>query len=157
MNTISVVLPVMSAADDNKRLVSRALEEIYAKGDLDLADELIGPDYEGHEPAHPELPIGPESVKRTVRSLHSTFAELRFDVEDEIAEGDKVVQLVTMSGRHTGPLMGHEATGKPFAVRHIYIWRIADGKIAEHWGSRNDLGMLGQLGLFPIAEEREGA
>jgi predicted ester cyclase len=53
-----------------------------------------------------------------------------------------------MSGRHTGPLMGHEATGREFAVRHVYIWRIADGRIAEHWGSRDDLGMLVQLGLI---------
>jgi predicted ester cyclase len=82
-----------------------------------------------------------------VRQLHSTFGELRFDVEDEIAEGDKVVQLVTMSGRHAGPLMGREPTGRRFAVRHVYIWRIADGRIAEHWGSRDDLGMLRQLGL----------
>jgi predicted ester cyclase len=134
---------------DNKQLVRRALEEIYAKGDLELANQLIHPDFIDHEPAHPELPSGPESVKQTVRSLQSAFGELGFEVLDEIAEGDKVVQLVTMSGRQTGPLMGREPTGKAFAVRHIYIWRIADGKIAEHWGSRDDLGLLGQLGLFP--------
>jgi predicted ester cyclase len=86
-----------------------------------------------------------------VLRLHSAFGELRFDVEDEIAEGYKVVQLVTMRGRHTGPLMGREPTDKPFAVRHVYIWRIADEKIADHWGSRDDLGLLGQLGLLPIA------
>ena len=80
------------------------------------------------------------------------FGDLRFEVRDEIAEGDKVVQLVTMSGRHTGPLMGREPTDRTFAVRHIYIWRIADGKIADHWGSRDDLGLLGQLGLLPISE-----
>jgi hypothetical protein len=44
--------------------------------------------------------------------------------------------------------MGREATGREFAVRHVYIWRIADGMIAEHWGSRDDLGMLTQLGLL---------
>jgi predicted ester cyclase len=135
--------------EHNKRLVRRALEDVYAKGDLELADELVHPDFVDHEPAHPEHPPGPESVKETVRSLHSAFGELRFEVEDEIAEGDKVVQLVTMSGRQTGPLMGREPTGKEFAVRHVYIWRIADGKIAEHWGSRDDLGLLGQLGLLP--------
>jgi predicted ester cyclase len=133
----------------SKQLVRRALEEIYAKGDLELANQLIHPDFVDHEPAHPELPAGPESVKQTVRGLQSAFGELGFEVLDEIAEGDKVVQLVTMSGRQTGPLMGREPTGKAFAVRHIYIWRIADGKIAEHWGSRDDLGLLGQLGLFP--------
>jgi predicted ester cyclase len=68
-------------------------------------------------------------------------------VQDEIAEGDKVVQRVIMSGRHTGSLMGREPTGKEFAVRHTYIWRIAEDKIVEHWGSRDDLGLLRQLGL----------
>lgn len=137
--------------DDNKRLVRRALEELYAKGDIGLADELIHPDFVDHDPAHPDQPSGPESVKQTVRNLHGAFAELRFAIEDEVAERDKVVQLVTMSGRHTGPLMGREPTGRAFSVRHINIWRIADGKIADHWGSRDDLGLLGQLGLPPIS------
>ncbi len=137
-------------SEHNKRLVPRALDEIYAKGGLDLAKELVHPDFVDNEPAHAEQPTGPESVEQTVRGLHSAFGELRFEVEDEIAEGDKVVQLVTMSGRHTGPLMGREPTDKAFAVRHIYIWRIADGKIADHWGSRDDLGLLVQLGLLPL-------
>ena len=68
----------------------------------------------------------------------------------EIAAGDKVVQLVVMSGRHAGPLMGREPTGKKFAVRHIYIWRIADDKIVDHWGSRDDLGLLAQLELIEL-------
>lgn len=142
-------------SEHNKRLVSRALQEIYAKGDLELADELVHPDFGDHEPAHPERPTGPESVKQTVRSLNSAFGDLRFNVEDEIAEGDKVVQRVVMSGRHTGPLMGREPTGKEFAVRHTYIWRIADDKIVEHWGIRDDLGLLAQLGLLPMGEEPE--
>ena len=142
-------------SDANRRLVRRALEEVYANGDLELANELVHRAFVDHEPAHAEQPRGPESVKQTVRSLQSAFGELRFEVEDEIAESDKVVQLVTMSGRHTGPLMGREPTGKAFAVRHIYIWRIADGRIAEHRGSRDDLGLLGQLGLLPVGDESE--
>jgi len=135
-------------SEHNKRLVRRALEEIYAKGKLELADELIHPGFVDHEPAHPEQPTGPESVRQTVRRLHATFGDLRFEVEDEIAEGDRVVQLVVMSGRHTGALMGREPTGKTFAVRHTYIWRIADDKIVDHWGSRDDLGLLAQLGVL---------
>jgi predicted ester cyclase len=138
-----------SLPEDNKRLVRRALEAIYTNGDLELADELIHPHFADHDPAHPEHPTGPEGVRQTVRDLHGMFGELRFEIEDEIAEGDKVVQLVTMSGRHTGPLMGREPTGKSFAVRHIYIWQVADGRIVAHWGSRDDLGLLGQLGLLP--------
>ena len=95
-----------ATAEENKLLVRRALEEIYAQGNLGLADELVHPDFQDHEPAHPEHPPGPESVKQTVESLHSTFRDLWFEVEDEIAAGDKVVQRVVMSGRHAGPLMG---------------------------------------------------
>jgi predicted ester cyclase len=69
-----------------------------------------------------------EHNKRLVRRA---FSGLRFEVEDEIAAGDKVVQLVTMSGRHTGPLMGREPTGREFAVQHTYIWWIADDKIVD--------------------------
>ncbi len=120
------------SANDNKQLVRRALEEIYAKGDLALVEELVHPDFADHDPAHPDQPTGPESVRETVRNLHGMFSELRFEVEDEIAEDDRVVQRVTMSGRHTGPLMGREPTDRTFAVRHVNIWRIADGKIADH-------------------------
>lgn len=129
-------------AEDTKALARRALEEIYEKGDLDLADELIHPAFVDHEPAHPDDAGGPESVKRTASRLHTMFAELRFAIEDEIAEGDRVVQRVTMSGRH-------EASGRRFAVRHVYLWRIEDGRIAEHWGSRDDLGLLRQVGALP--------
>ena len=84
-----------------------------------------------------------------MKSLHETFSDLRFEVHQEIAEGDRVVQLVTMSGRHTGPMMGRPPTGRHFAVRHTYWWRVADGRLVEHWGSRDDVGLLTQLGLFP--------
>ncbi len=135
--------------DDNKRLVRRALDELYEKGHLDLADELVHPGFVDHEPAHDDQLTGPESVKRTAEGLRSAFGDLRFEVEAEIAEGDKVVQLVTMSGRHIGPLVGREPTGNAFSVRHVYIWRLAEGKIIDHWGSRDDLGLLQQLGLLP--------
>jgi ketosteroid isomerase-like protein len=116
-------------SEDNKQLTRRALAEIYTNANLELADELVHHDFVNNAPSHPELPTGPESVKQTVRGLHETFGDLRFDVEDEIAEGDKVVQLVTMSGRLIGRLFGREPTGNEFAVRHVHIWRIADGKI----------------------------
>jgi predicted ester cyclase len=142
-----------TTGEHSKRLVRGALEEIYGNANLEVANDLIHPDFADHEPAHPDQPTGPESVKQTVRRLHDAFGDLRFEVQDEIAEGDKVVQLVIMSGRHTGSLMGREPTGREFAVRHIYIWRIAEDKIVDHWGSRDDLGFLGQLGLVQVREE----
>ena len=136
-------------SEENKRLARRALEEIYSKGDPDVVDELVHPEFLDHEPEHPDLPIGPDAVRQTVKRLHETFSDLRFEVHQEVAEGDRVVQQVTMSGRQTGPMMGRPPTGAEFAVRHVYIWRVADGRLAEHWGLRDDVGLLAQLGLFP--------
>ena len=135
-------------ADHGKRLVRELLEQVYEKGNLTLADTLVHPSFVDHEPAHRDQPVGPASVKQTAKRLLEAFADLRFDVEAEIAEGDTVVQRLTMSGRHAGALAGHAPTGRRFAVRHIYIWRISGGQVVEHWGSRDDLGLLRQLGLL---------
>jgi predicted ester cyclase len=100
-------------------------------------ERALHPDFADHESARPGQPTGRESVTETARRLQSAFGGLRFEVEvevevaDEIAEGDKVVQLVTMSGRHTGSRMGHAPTGREFAVQHTYIWWIADDKIVD--------------------------
>jgi predicted ester cyclase len=96
-------------------------------------ERALHPDFADHESARPGQPTGRESVTETARRLQSAFGGLRFEVEveDEIAEGDKVVQLVTMSGRHTGSRMGRAPTGREFAVQHTYIWWIADDKIVD--------------------------
>jgi steroid delta-isomerase-like uncharacterized protein len=140
--------------EDNKRLARRLLETVYERGQLDAADELIAPEFVDHEPAHPGLPVGPEAARQTARQLLDAFGDLRFDIELEIAEDDKVVQLVTMRGRHTGAVAGRPPTGRAFAVRHVYVWRIEHGRIVEHWGSRDDLGLLQQLRI-PVSGERQ--
>ena len=70
------------------------------------------------------------------------------DVEDEIVEGDKVVARLVMHGRHLGEFLGKAPTGREYAVEHIHIWRVADGKVIEHWSVRDDLGQALQLGLL---------
>jgi len=146
---------VEMSVEDNKRLARRLLEMVYERGQLDAADELVAAEFVDHEPAHPGLPVGPEAARQTARQLRDAFGDLRFDIELEVAEDDKVVQLVTMRGRHTGALAGRPPTGRSFAVRHAYIWRIEQGRIVEHWGSRDDLGLLRQLRI-PASAERQG-
>ena len=113
-------------SEENKRLARRALEEIYSKGDLEVVDELVHPEFADHEPEHPDLPIGPDAVRQTVKRLHETFSDLRFEVHQEVAEGDLVVQQVTMSGRHTGPMMGRPPTGR--GVRRQARLHLARGR-----------------------------
>jgi predicted ester cyclase len=73
---------------------------------------------------------------------------MRFEIEDEIAEGDKVVARVVMHGKHVGEFLGKQPTGVEFATKQIHVWRLEDGRMIEHWSVRDDLGQALQLGLL---------
>ena len=148
-------------AEQNTRLVRRALNEVFAGGNLAVVDEIFHPDFVNHE-AGPRTPPGPEGLKVTVRWLRDAFSDLHYNIEDEIVADDKVVVRVISSGRHTGEFIGFKPTGKTFEAQQIHIYRIADGKIIEHWSSPDDLTQGIQLGLIPVGrpaaeESREAA
>ena len=124
--------------DHEKELARRLLHGVYESGELALADELVASTFVDHEPAHPGQPVGPLSVKQTAGRLLEAFGALRFDVEAEIAEGDMVVQLVTMSGEHTGVLAGHPPTGRTF--RRAPCLHLAD----RRWQDQRALGKPGR-------------
>jgi predicted ester cyclase len=130
----------------NTQLTRRLLRELFEKGDLDAAEELVHPDFVNHE-APPSNPQGPEGLKETVGWLRGLWGPMRFEIEDEICQRDKVVARVLLHGRHVGEFLGKPATGKEFAVEQIHIWRIEDDKVIEHWSVRDDLGQALQLGL----------
>jgi predicted ester cyclase len=133
---------------ENRRITRRVLEELFDKGNLDAADELVHPDFVNHE-APPNAPQGPAGLKETVSWLRGLWGPMRAEIEDTICEGDKVVARVTMHGRHLGEFLGRPPTGKEFATKQIHIWRLEDGKVIEHWSVRDDLGQALQLGLIP--------
>jgi predicted ester cyclase len=134
-------------SEENKRIARQVLEELFEKGNLDAADELIHPDFDNHE-APPDNPQGPEGLKETITWLRGLWGPMRADIEDMICEGNKVVARVTMHGRHVGEFLGRQPTGKEFAAKQIHIWRLEDGKVIEHWSVRDDLGQALQLGLI---------
>ena len=84
--------------------------------------------------------------------LRAGFPDLHVTVEDIIAEGDKVVGRTTIRGSHTGEFMGMAPTGKQFTIQAIDVMRFAGGKVVEHWGNQDDLGMMQQLGVIPTPE-----
>jgi predicted ester cyclase len=134
-------------SEQNKQVVRRVLDELFDKGDLDAADELIHPDFVNHE-APADNPQGPEGLKETISWLRGLWGPMRAEIEDEISEGDKVVARVTMHGHHVGEFLGKQPTGEGFATKQIHIYRIEDGKVIEHWSVRDDLRQGLQLGLL---------
>lgn len=115
-----------------------------AGGDLALIDEIVAPDFLSHS-APPGLPMGREGVREWVRIFRQAFPDLYSKAEDVIVEDDKVVERFSGGGTNLGPFFGNPATGKKGTITGINIFRIADGKIVEHWGNSDDLGMMRQL------------
>ena len=131
--------------DELKVRARRIPEELLTQGDLAVADELLTPDCSYHTP-HPVAP-GVDGVKSWVVALRRAFPDLRAIVEDEIAEGNTVVQRLTLSGTHEGPFFSLPPTGRSVAWQMVEILH-ADphDRIAEHWSSWDQLGLLRQLG-----------
>ena len=90
-----------------------------------------------------------EELKQHIAAFEAAFPGYGMIVEDMIAEGDKVVVRGAMHGTHKGDLMGIPPTGKQVTISVIIIYRIADGKIVEHWMIADQLGLMQQLGVFP--------
>jgi steroid delta-isomerase-like uncharacterized protein len=138
-----------SMLETNKAISRRIVEEIFNEGRLEAADEIVTPDFIGHDPASPEPIIGPEGLKRNADGYRTAFPDVRLTIEDEIAEGDRVVTRWTARGTHQAELFGIPATGKQATVTGMTIDRIVDGRIVESWTNWDTLGLLQQLGALP--------
>jgi steroid delta-isomerase-like uncharacterized protein len=133
-------------SDDNKDCVRRLFEEVLNRGKLSLLDTLIGAAYVDHNPS-PGQPAGAAGVKGKVETLRSAFPDLRFSLEELVAEGDLVAARYSWRGTHKGEaFLGIPPSGKSILVRGMDFYRFRDGKIVEHWDNVDELGMLSQLG-----------
>jgi predicted ester cyclase len=138
------------STEENKALVRRFYAEID-KGNLEAMDELVAEDYIDHSP--PPFPVGPglEGLKDAFK-LFWEATPGHHTIEDQVAEGDKVVTRMTAYGKHEGDLPGIPRTGNDMKMTAVVIHRIADGKLAEKWSDKDVLGMLQQLEAIPRME-----
>jgi steroid delta-isomerase-like uncharacterized protein len=142
------------STEANKAIARRFLVEIFGQGKLAVADEIIAPDHVNAGPGTlPGLPPGSEGTKLFVTAYRNAFPDVRFTIDEQIAEGDKVVTRWTAHGTHKGELAGIPATGKSATVTGMGVDRIVNGKIVESWGLFDQFGMLQQLGVMPTPEQ----
>ena len=134
--------------EENKAVVRRLIEEVYNEDNLEVVDELVAPDVFNH-PAVPEHQHGIDSFKHVMNWVRTFSSDVHYEIDDIIAEGDKVAVRMTQSGTHTGSVRGIPPTSKRFSVDYVHWFRLADGKVAELWAVRDDLSRLQQLGLMP--------
>jgi predicted ester cyclase len=132
----------------NKALVCRFYEEID-KGNLDILDELVAEDYLDHNPPpFPGLGSGRSGLKKAFKLFQEATPGHHY-IEDQIAEGDKVVTRLTSIGKHEGDLPGAPRTGHDLKMTSITIHRIAGGKLVEKWAEKDMIALLQQIGVMP--------
>jgi steroid delta-isomerase-like uncharacterized protein len=139
----------VSTIEANKAIARRWSEELWSQGKLEVADEIVAPTYVRHDPGDPFPAIGAADVKRLVSMLRAMLPDLTIEVEDMLAEGDKVVIRYTGVATDTVGFMGRPPTGKSIRAAAMQLFRFADGQIAESWAVRDDLGTLRPLGHLP--------
>lgn len=132
----------------NKEL-SRRFTDLFSTDDEALADEILSPEMVFHGTSGDGELRGAEAMKAFVAGYRRAFPDARSTVEDQVAEGDKVVTRWRARGTHRGPLGPMPATDREFEIDGITIERIEDGRIAEVWVARDELGLLRQLGVLP--------
>ncbi len=142
-------------AESNKDLCRRLIQKIYNEGELSLLGDFMSPHVVNHELAdsfgegEPTQGHNLEWMADLIFLYRHAFPDLRFDIEDQIAEGDRVVTCLRMRGTHKNALMTIEPSGRKVDVAGIRVDRIAGGRIVESWAHLDALGMLRQLDALP--------
>jgi steroid delta-isomerase-like uncharacterized protein len=140
------------ATEDSINVFRRLVAELINDGNVAAFDELFAPDFVEHE-LPPGVPQGREGTRQLFSALHTAFPDLRAEIEDVVAQDDKVVFRMTWQATQSGEFLGIPPTGKRVTWGVFDMVRVADGKIAEHWGLMDQLSLMQQLGLIPTPEQ----
>ena len=135
-------------SEKNKALTARIVQEIWNEGNLELADEIIAPDY-ADKVAGDGSPIGPEGFKQAVAGIKSAFPDFTITIDDMISENDKVALVWTFQGTHKGELLGIAPTNKKVDFGGVYLYKFRDGKLLERSGKRDMFNLMKQLDVIP--------
>jgi predicted ester cyclase len=134
------------STEQNKKMADRIPIEL-SKGNLAVLDEVVDPKGVDHA-VPPGMPPTVESTRQFLGAFRTAFPDLKYTIEDTIAEGDCVVQRLTGSGTMKGAFQGMSPSGKSATWSEMHIVRFANGKVVEHWANVDQIGMLTQLGFI---------
>jgi steroid delta-isomerase-like uncharacterized protein len=135
-------------SEENKAIMNRLMEEVLNKKNLAAADEIVAEDFVELDPL-PGQEQGREGLKQILSMFFAAFPDLRWTVEEQIAEGDKVVSRFTWRGTHKGEFLGISPTGGQVTVKGVVIDRVVEGQFVESRILMDNLGMMQQLGVIP--------
>jgi steroid delta-isomerase-like uncharacterized protein len=137
--------------DANRELVLRFYEEVWNRGNVEVASEVFADDYVRHD-LRPSAGLpGPEGQAKIAADFRRAFPDLQMTVDLIVAEDDVVAARWTTTGTHTGPWADVEPTGRLVTFSGVNLFRVRDGKVVELWNHRDDLGVMQQLGVAVFA------
>jgi predicted ester cyclase len=142
---LTAVRCLMSEA--NKTALQKLYEEFFGKGDLRVADRLIGANYRDHLPTLPSPDR--DGLKLLVQGVRAAFPDAHPVIDQMVSEDDRVAVRITTSATHRGEFVGIPPTNKKVEWTETHIYRFAGGKVVEHWGDIDTVGLLTQLGAMP--------
>jgi predicted ester cyclase len=134
------------SAEENKALVRRWFQELDQRN-FAIIDQLLPVDYVDHNPPLPDLPPGREGVRQSSVVLAAAFPDAVHTIEDQMAEGDKVMTRLTVRATFLGECLGFQPTGKIVEVSGMAVHRVIRGQLVEHWAHMDMAGFMEQLGV----------
>ena len=139
------------SSDENIQTARRFFDRAFSTGDLAVIDEIVAADFVEHQ--NGAEGTGPEAVKRIVAGLRKSFPDLTLTIQDVVASGDDVWVRVRARGTDSGGVAGRAPTGTSVEIDVIDVLRFRGGRIVEHWGVADRLGMLQQVGVVPRPQQ----
>ena len=129
-------------------VVRRLIDEGFSHGHLEVCDDLIAEEIVEHQDYGPGHAAGAAGVKKIVTSLRRAFSDYKLEIEDLVVAGDTVWTRNVATGTNDGPYMGHPPSGRTFRVYVFDVMRVVEGRVVEHWGVPDRMGVLVQLGAI---------
>ena len=129
-----------NSAAANKELLRRFYKEVYADWNMALVDEVVSPRFTSHD--WPEGATGPQAFRKYYAAIRAAVPDARYEVDDLIAEADRVVVRWRLLGTHEGEFRGIAPTGHAIELKGIAIYRVDEGKLMERWVVSDLYGML---------------
>lgn len=139
------------SSDANIETVRRLLDEIFSQGKYELIDQLVAPDFVEHQ--NGVQGSGSDALLSVAKGLRASFPDLRLEIQDVATTDDTIWVRARGRGTDTGGVAGRPPSGRSIEVDVIDVVRLRHGRIVEHWGVADRLGMLQQVGVVPMPQQ----
>lgn len=130
-------------SDANKAVVRRFVDDVFAAGRTEAIDELVAPEFVSE--TFGITTDGRARLREATERVHGALGDVAFVIEELVAEGDRVAARLTASATPKGEFMGVPAAGRRYTIGELHLFRLAGGRIVEHWHQHDALGLLKQL------------